>query len=73
MVKYARIVFEVEMEDDATDEETLDTLEVHLGEFISNPWGIDSVEMHNRPYIADECNGDLAGGTEEKGLGLLRK
>ncbi len=58
MTKYARIVFEVEIEDNADDEEILDLLESRLGEFIENVWGIDDVEIHNRPYIADECDSD---------------
>lgn len=50
MVKYARIVFEVEIEDDATEQEILDVLEAHLEEFINNPWGINDVEIHDVPY-----------------------
>jgi len=53
-VKYARIVFETEVEDNATDEEILDILEAHLGEFINNQWGIEDVEIHESPYIGDE-------------------
>ncbi len=26
---------------------------------MNNRWGIDDVEIHTRPYIADECNSDL--------------
>lgn len=54
MSKYARIVFEIEIEEDATDKEILDTLEAHLGEFINNPWSIDDIEIHDTPYIQDE-------------------
>lgn len=51
---YARIVFEIEIEEDATEKEILDTLEAHLGEFINSPWGIDDIEIHDTPYIQDD-------------------
>ena len=50
MTKYARIVFEVDVEDNASEEEVLDLLEARIGEFINNQWGIDDVEMCTEPY-----------------------
>ena len=53
-MKYARIVCEAEAEDNATEEEILNILEAHLGEFMNNPWGIEDVEIHEHPYIDKE-------------------
>jgi len=60
-MRYARIVFETEVEDNATDEEILDILEAHLGEFINNQWGIEDVEIHKKPYIDCELNEKCGG------------
>ena len=53
MTKFARVVFEVPWEDDVDQEEMLELMEAQIGAFISNPWGIDSVEIHSRPYEID--------------------
>lgn len=59
MVKYARMVFEVPIEDDAEDQEIVDAMESSLTTFMTEFWGIDDIEIHSRPYIADECNSDI--------------
>ncbi len=58
MTKYARVVFEVSVEDDTSNEEIVDKMEKHLGNFLTGRWGIDDIEIHTRGYIADECNSD---------------
>lgn len=59
MTKYARMVFEVPIEDDDGDEEIVDAMESRLTTFMTERWGIDDIEIHDRPYIADECNSDI--------------
>jgi hypothetical protein len=59
MVKYARLVFEVEIEDDDGEKDIVDAMESRLTTFLTELWGIDDIEIHNRSYIADECNSDL--------------
>lgn len=57
--KYARIVFEKEIPKDESEEEILDIMKNAIHDFIGDHWGIDDVEIHDRPYIADECNNDV--------------
>ena len=58
MTKYARMVFEVPIEDDDGEEEIVDKMEKHLGNSLTARLGIDDIEIHTRGYIADECNSD---------------
>lgn len=50
MVKYARMVFEVKVEDNESEEEVLDAMESTLINIISNGWGMDDIEIHDKPY-----------------------
>ncbi len=54
MTKYARMVFEVPIEDDDGEEEIVNKMESSLTTFMTRMWGIDDIEIHNRGYIADE-------------------
>jgi len=67
MVKYARIVFETTIEDNASEQDILDVMESQLTEFMSKLWGIDDIEIHDRPYIADECNSDIIDDKKDSG------
>jgi len=61
MTKYARVVLEIPIGDDEGDEEIVDAMESRLTEFMTGFWGIDDIEIHERAYIADECNSDIVG------------
>lgn len=52
-MKFARMVFEVEVDDDANEEEIVDVMERQLSNFIGDRWGIDDIEIHNRSYNLD--------------------
>lgn len=58
MTKYARMVFEISIKDDASEEEIVDKMENHLTNFLIERWGIDDIEIHNRGYVADEHKDD---------------
>lgn len=60
MTKYARMVFEVEIKDDDSEEEIVDAMEDRLTTFMTNAWGIEDIEIHNRAYIADERDSDCS-------------
>lgn len=65
MTKYARVVIEVPIKDDDGEKEILDAVESRIAEFMTSHWGINDVEIHDRPYIADECNSDPVTKEEE--------
>ena len=65
MTKYARVVIEVPIKDDDGEKEILDAVESHMTEFMTGHWGINDVEIHDRAYIADECNSDIVVKKEE--------
>lgn len=65
MTKYARMVFEVPIEDDDEEEDIVNAMESRLTTFMTEMWGIDDIEIHNRAYIADECNSDSVAIKEE--------
>lgn len=52
------MVFEVEIEDNASEEEIVDAMNDRLTTFMTELWGIDDIEIHDRAYIGDECNSD---------------
>lgn len=54
MVKFVRCVFEMEIEDNASNEEICESIEDNIAGFLQNRWGIDDLEIHDRPYIAGE-------------------
>lgn len=58
MTKFARVVIEVPIKDDDGEKEILDAVESRMAEFMSGPWGMNDVEIHDRAYIADECDSD---------------
>ena len=58
MTKYARMVLEVPIEDNDGDEEIVSAMEDRLTTLVTDRWGIDDIEIHERPYIGDECNSD---------------
>ncbi len=64
--KYARVVFEEEISEDATEEEILDRMEDAIHEFIGNHWGINDVEVHKRSYLKDECDKECHKTADEK-------
>lgn len=49
-MKYARIVFEIEIEEHSTDKQILDAIEGELGDYMTSSWNIHDVEIHDRPY-----------------------
>lgn len=65
MTKYARMVFELPIEDDDGEEEIVNAMESRLTTFMTEFWGIDDIEIHDRAYIGDECNSDLVAKKEE--------
>ena len=65
MTKYARMVFEVPIEDDDGEEEIVNAMESRLTTFMTERWGMDDIEIHDRAYIADECNSNSVTKKEE--------
>lgn len=57
--KYARLVFETEIEVGLTEEEICDKMMDVVEAFLQEQWGIDDIEIHDRPYIKDECNNNI--------------
>lgn len=66
MTKFARMVFEVSVEDDASEEEIVDAMEMSLTDFLESIWGIGDIEIHTRPYVADECDSDSSDSVDKK-------
>lgn len=57
--KYARIVFEEEIPEDASEDEITKIIAEAIEDFMMNShMNIDDIEIHERPYIQDECNND---------------
>ena len=50
MTKYARIVIEKEINDDASKGDILNTMEVALQCFMTSIWGTKDIEVHDTPY-----------------------
>lgn len=57
MVKYARLVFEVEIPDGASNPEITDGLLNTIGDYIAGDIGINDVEISTNPYEGKKVEG----------------
>lgn len=53
MEKYARLVFEEEIPEGATNEEIVEKIKVCIENYIKNGVNIDDVEISESPYMRD--------------------
>lgn len=54
MTKYARIVFEIEIEDNATDELIEEKMHDHMSDYLSNNYiTVEDMEISETPYTKE--------------------
>ncbi len=56
--KYARVVFEEEISESATEEEVEEIMRNVIRNFEVNRQSIDDIEIHEKPYAQNECDND---------------